>query len=367
MSGVARSGRLGALVLAALLGGCAMPGWVPFVGKPAPRRGDAAVARRPEADAPARPRPAAEEAPPRTLPLDDTVADRVVAIVNNDAITLGELQESIVGFRRENRQASISDEEIAKEFLARLIDTRLQLQEADRDKVVVEDSEVEEELADRIKKLPGVLSRQDFEEMLKAQGMTMESVKKRLRESLRQAKIIRRKVTLRVSVTDQEIDRYLEQNRAKLETGLAYHARHILIVPEESGDRDVAWEAARIKAELLRSQVQAGADFAELAKQHSRDATARDGGDLGTLKRGELAADIEAEILKLQPGEMSPPFRSSLGYHLFRLETKESLEGDGLVRARQQIRDILFREKYDARLDAWLKEMKQRAVIEVRM
>jgi peptidyl-prolyl cis-trans isomerase SurA len=180
-------------------------------------------------------------------------------------------------------------------------------------------------------------------------------------------KVIRRKVALRVSVTDQEIAQYLEANRTRLETGLSYHAAHILVVPEEGRSEDAAWEAARIKAELLRTQLLEGADFATLARQHSKDASARDGGDLGTLKRGELSQEIETQILALEPGGISRPYRSPLGYHLFRLESKETLEGEGLARAKQQIRDILFREKYEARLATWLKELKQRAIIEVRM
>src|SRR5207253_6350769 len=135
----------------------------------------------------------------------------------------------------------------------------------------------------------------------------------------------------------------LEANRGKLETGLSYHARHVLIPPDV--DNDTGWEAARIKAAMLRAQLAGGADFTELARQHSRDASAKDGGDLGSLKRGELAQDVEAAILALRPGEMSKPFRSALGYHVFRLESKEGLEGEGLARIRQQIRDILFREK----------------------
>ena len=177
----------------------------------------------------------------------------------------------------------------------------------------------------------------------------------------------RRITYLRVSVTDQEIERYFEENRARLETGLSYHARHILVVPEEGQPADAAWEQARIKAELIRSQLADGADFAAIARQYSKDASARDGGDLGTLKRGELSQEIEAQILALEPGGVSAPYRSSLGYHLFKLESKESLEGEGLVRVKQQIREILFREKYETRLDAWLKEIKQRAIIEVRM
>jgi parvulin-like peptidyl-prolyl isomerase len=208
----------------------------------------------------------------------------------------------------------------------------------------------------------------EFERMVKDQGVNLDAVKKRLRDSLRVQKVIRRKVALRVSVTDQEIVQYLEENRAKLETGLSYHARHILLVPEEGTADDAAWEAARIRAEVLFTQLtEAGADFAEMARQHSKDASARDGGDLGALKRGELSQEIESAILALAPGAVSRPFRSPLGYHIFKLESKDSLEGDGLVRVKQQIRDILFREKYETRLDAWLKEIKQRAIIEVRM
>ena len=118
---------------------------------------------------------------------------------------------------------------------------------------------------------------------------------------------------------------------------------------------------------MIRAELVGGTDFLEMAKQHSRDASAKDGGDLGNLKRGELAVDVETAILALRPGEISPPFRSSLGYHVFRLESKEGLEGEGVVRIRQQIRDILFRQKYETRQEAWLKEIKQRAIIEVRM
>lgn len=358
---ISRSAAL--LLLAALAGGCAVPGWVPWLGTKGASPGPpvAATPKSPDVMQPG-------DVRLRPVTVDDSVTDRVIAVVNNDAITLGELQETILAFRQESRQRSGStDEELAKQLLPRMIDSRLQLQEAEREKIVVEEAEVNEELSERVKTTYGAKSIEEFERVLKEQGVTMEAIKKRLRDSLRVQKIIRRKVALRVSVTDQEIVRYLEENRAKLETGLSYHARHILIVPEAGAAADAAWEAARIKAELIRTQLQDGADFGEMARQHSKDASARDGGDLGTLKRGELSLEIETAILKLEPGGISAPYRSPLGYHVFKLDSKDSLEGDGLVRVKQQIRDILFREKYETRLDAWLKEIKQRAIIEVRM
>jgi len=351
-------------LLTLALAGCSVPQWMPLIGE------QQQIVK----DEPPKPAPPTSPVPVRlsnsgekATPPDDRVTDRVLAIVNNDAITLSEIQEAIAVYKYENRDRATSEssDQLVQQFLTRMIDSRLQVQEAEREKIVIEESEIDEELADRIKKM-NMKSKEEFEAALKAQGIPMTAIRKRIADELRRGRIVSRKVRLRVSVTEEEVTQYLEANRPKLETGLSYHARHILILPE-TGAEDAAWENARIRAEMLRSQLLEGADFAELAKQHSRDATAKDGGDLGPLKRGELAQDIETQILKLSPGQVSTPYRSALGYHIFRLESKETLEGEGLARVRAQIREILFREKFDTRLDAWLKEIKQRAVIDVRL
>jgi len=354
----------GPAALTLTLAGCSVPQWMPFIGE------QQQIVK----DEPPKPAPATSSVPVRlsstgekATPPDDRVTDRVLAIVNNDAITLSEIQEAIAVYKYENRDraGAESSDQLVQQFLTRMIDSRLQVQEAEREKIVIEESEIDEELADRIKKM-NMKSKEEFEAAVKAQGIPMSAIRKRIGDELRRGRIVSRKVRLRVSVTEEEVTQYLEANRPKLETGLSYHARHILILPE-IGAEDATWENARIRAEMLRSQLLEGADFAELAKQHSRDATAKDGGDLGPLKRGELAQDIETQILKLSPGQISTPYRSTLGYHIFRLESKETLEGEGLARVRAQIREILFREKFDTRLDAWLKEIKQRAVIDVRL
>jgi parvulin-like peptidyl-prolyl isomerase len=343
------------------LAGCAMPGWVPFVGKASNPKAQAQWPPRDARAAVPMDRAAERRAP--SGPVDDSIADRVVAVVNNDAITWAELLEAIAVYRQENRQRSeLDDDELARRFLNRLIETRLQLQEA-KD-IAVDDAEVADELTDIMKKV-GATSEEELEAMVRAQGLSMEALQQRTRERLRVAKVVRRKVALRVSVMESEIDSYLEQNRQKLETGLTYHARHILVVPD--GSAEPAWEAARERAEALYAELAGGADFAEIARTHSGDATAADGGDLGTLKRGELTPDIEALIVALGPGDVSRPYRSSLGWHIFRLEDKELLDGDALQRMRQQIREVLLREKYEARFDAWLNELKRRAIIDIRL
>ncbi|MFQ5828572.1 MAG: peptidylprolyl isomerase [Candidatus Methylomirabilia bacterium] len=349
---------VGGFLVAVLLGGC---GWL-FGGK-TPKAGSA-LNTSPEPG----PRELFAALPSQAGPaLDsDEVVDRVVAVVNNEAITLTDLLEGVAYFLYEApRAVSPSQERTLKErILQRMVERRLQLQEAQREGVMVEETEVTGRLAEVMKRM-GVKSSEEMEEIVAAQGLTIEAVRKRLREQIMVQKVIRRKVALRVSVTESEIDRYLEENRDKLETGLTFQARHIMIVP--AARTESGWEAARAQAEEIWAMVQDGKDFSELARNYSMDPSAREGGDLGVLKQGELAPEIEARVIGLEPEEVTPPFRTDLGYHLFRLEWKESLTGEALEQTKRQIRDILFRQKYEARLKEWLEEIKRRAVIEIRL
>jgi peptidyl-prolyl cis-trans isomerase SurA len=371
--------RLPAAVLAAALvlvvSGCAIPAWVPLIGSQKPpaagKTGDADETPQPAAKPRRSSEPATGTLPAaKAEPLPDSgeVMDRVICVVNNDAITLFELEETEARYLYENKENPPEGEArkaLRHRLLDRIIENRIQLQQAEREKIVVEDSEIAEQV-DEIKKKLGAKSPLEFEEMLKSQGLTLEGVRKRIKDQIMVQRLMRRKVGLRVTVTEQEIDKYLEDNREKLEVGLSFEARHILFLPKPP-DSEEAWEAARRKSEQVYALLIEGQRFSELAKTYSEDASGKDGGSLGRLKRGELAPDIEQAILKLEPGQFSSPFRSKVGYHLFQLDSKESLTGEALVQARNQIRDILYRQKYDARMQEWVADMKQRAVIDIRM
>jgi len=358
-------GRLAlAAVLAAAVAGCSIPSWVPLVGKekrPAPSAAATTAA------SPAPP-PAPSKAEPQRLPDSQAVMDRVICVVNNDAITLYELDEAEAHYLYETKQQEMSEEarrQLRDKLLQGIIENRIQLQQAEREKITAEDSEVQDQINEIMKKV-NVSTPQQFEEVLKQQGLSMDGLKKRVRDQILVQRLTRRKVALRISVTEEEIDRYLVANRAKLETGLTFEARHILFLPD-AGKGEEGWEDARRRAQQVYGLVLEGQDFAELARKYSEDPSAKDGGSLGTLKRGELTPEIEQAILRLKPGETSTPIRSQVGYHLFRLDAKETLSGEALAQARSQIRDILYREKYDARLKEWLTEIRQRSLIEIRL
>ena len=295
------------------------------------------------------------------------VTDRVVAVVNQEAITLMDLLETIQ-FLIQQGAGEIKPGEEAKvqtEMLRQLIDRRLKVQEALKEKFTVADDEIKEAI-DEMTKRSNAKSREEFERLLKQQGLTMEAVRKGVREQLLEQKILRRKVSARFSVTDQEVEAYFNENREKLETGLGYYAKHIVIVPN-SPDDEQRGEAARVKAEEVWAKLRAGEDFAELAREYSQDSTAKEGGDLGPLKRGELDPEFESQILRLNPGEFSTPIKTRIGYQIFKLESKEVLSGEALSQALQQVRAILQREKYQNRLEAWMDDLRKKAIIEIRL
>src|SRR2546428_3152862 len=132
----------------------------------------------------------------------------------------------------------------------------------------------------------------------------------------------RRRAALRVSGTEQEGGRILRHTGEKRGGVRSQESRHILFLPE-AGKGEEGWEAARQKAVQVYALLLEGQDFGELAKKYSEDASGKDGGSLGSLKRGELAPDIEAAVLKLDAGQFSSPLRAQVGYHLFRLDAKE--------------------------------------------
>ncbi|HLC40997.1 MAG TPA: SurA N-terminal domain-containing protein, partial [Methylomirabilota bacterium] len=246
------------IALALLLSGCGT--WGRLFGKSDP------AASQPQAlpESPRDRSPARVESPPPGAQEEaaqqprGALTDRVVAVVNQEAITLMDLLETIQFLLQQSGGDIKPGEEtkIRAQVLDQLIERRLQVQEAMKEKFTVADEEIKE-MIDEMMKRTTAKSREEFEEVLKQQGLAMEAVRKGARDQLLAQKIIRRKVSARFSVTDQEVDAYFNENRGKLETGLPYHARHILLPPEPS-DSEAGWEAARAAADEVWEKIRAG-------------------------------------------------------------------------------------------------------------
>lgn len=140
------------------------------------------------------------------------------------------------------------------------------------------------------------------------------------------------------------------------------HARHILV----RTDQITSDEQAEQRLRILRDRLLAGESFQELARRHSDDASAPQGGDLGWLSPGETVPAFEQVMNNLQPGEISEPFRSPFGWHIIEvLERRNQDMGDEYQR--MQARQILFQRRIEPAVDQWLNELYGKAYVENRL
>lgn len=141
-----------------------------------------------------------------------------------------------------------------------------------------------------------------------------------------------------------------------------YNVRHILIMPSETVTD--AQAEARIKD--IYQQLQDGADFAELAKQESDDAVSGSaGGDLGWVRRGQMVPAFEQAMLAARVGELKGPFRSRFGWHILQVIEKGQKDIGDEVKA-NQARQSIYMRKFDVELQAWLREVRDEAFVELK-
>ena len=146
-------------------------------------------------------------------------------------------------------------------------------------------------------------------------------------------------------ISDAEIELYYSQNQYRFEQPERVKLRHILFMTTDNSEEET--EEARRKAEEVLQQLRAGADFEELAKEHSEDpGNADNGGDLGWVTRGDMVPAFEDAGFALQIGELSAaPVKTDFGYHLIRLDDRQSGSIKPLSEVREVIRDDLVAER----------------------
>ncbi len=190
--------------------------------------------------------------------------------------------------------------------LDNMIDDMLVVQDAAKEGVAVTDAELDADMQKIISSLGG---QGKFDEQLKLAGQTLD-----------EARAMERMQMLYLKMRDRVV--------GSLQTAEQVHARHILVNSQAT-------------AQALLAQIQAGADFGQVAQQSSQDAVTRaNGGDLGWFARGTLPAkEVEDAAFALQPGQISGVVQSAFGYHIVQVLERDpvrKLEGDQFVKVQQQ-------------------------------
>jgi peptidyl-prolyl cis-trans isomerase SurA len=298
------------------------------------------------------------------------VVDKVVAVVNDDVITLSELQKEgrplIQRIRDDLRgDARATQMQITqRQILDALILRRLQLQEARKERVVVEESEVTATIG-QVKRQSGFTSDAELTAALAEENLTLEEFKTKVWEQLVVDRLLTRKVRTSVVISEEEITEYYRRHGGDARQHPSVRIRHILVsLPEEPTPAVVA--QARERAQEALAQLKAGVDFALVAARYSDGAAARDGGNLGMIQKGELTPALEAVAFSLPRGGVSDVIQTGAGLNILKVE--ERTEGDvPIAEVRDQARQRLFAEKLTQRMNAYLAELKQKAYIDVRL
>ncbi len=260
------------------------------------------------------------------------VVEKIVAVVGESPILLSEVDEA-VAFARAAGDTS-SEEDLRRRTLQQLVEDRVVVETARREGVEAPPREVEEEAARREKELRDQFADPtEFAEQLRREGLT-EAQFTRLQEEMARDQILARRFleTVRsswtITVTDAEIDSFYEENRAQLPVEPErVKLCHVLI---RFGEDPSEVDSVIARARDLRRRAEAGEDFIALAREYSDGPAASRGGDLGFLERGQVLPEFEEVAFALAPGEVGGPVRTSLGYHVVKVDEVR----DDRVRAR---------------------------------
>jgi peptidyl-prolyl cis-trans isomerase SurA len=299
------------------------------------------------------------------------LVDRVAAVVNNDIITLSEVEARVAPDLQKLRGESdlakrgAMRAELVKRGLELLIGEKLMETQVRELNIEVADSEIELGMDD-VKKQNNITSEQ-FEQLLGQEGYTLASYKSFMRKHLSRLKLVNLKVRAKVKISDEDLKAEYARWSHDEANEFEVHARHLLVqVAAKATPEQV--EAARVKAVALMEEARRpGTNFAELAKKKSEGPSAADGGDLGFFRRGVMVAEFEKAAFTLPVGGISDPIRTKFGWHVLKVEEHKALAAPPLEEVKDQLRERMLRGQLEKYTDQYVQELRAAAVVDVKI
>ncbi len=297
------------------------------------------------------------------------VVDRIVAVVNQEIITLSEV-ERVIGPLKEAIEAENHLErrdrlnELCRMALEKLIEEKLIDQEAKRLGIKASPKEIEgtiEEIKQR-----NAASQEDLEKALARDGLTFEVFKKEIEKKIIRTKIVQWAVKVETNVPEKELKVFYQKHPDRYRTEESYRPGHILFkVPKDATPEEV--REIRKKCQKVYEKLKAGEDFGELALLYSEDLSSKDRGDLGYFKKGELLPAFEKEALRLKVGEVSGIVRTDFGFHIIKLLDRKGGIPLPYEEVREKVRQDYLEREFEKGLKQFLSKLREKSVIEIKL
>ena len=297
------------------------------------------------------------------------VVDRIVAVVNNEIITLYELNQSFAPYVSNIKALNYPPEkerqtlfQVRQDILDKLIESMLADQQVKRDRITVSQKEINRAI-ERIKE-----QRQFTDEQLRrglaSQGMTMEEYRQEIEEQIRRTKLVNREVKAKIVITKEDIKEYYESHREKYAGEKKYYLWNMFIkVSSNSGSSQR--NKARNRMEALLSQLKQGRSFESLVDELKQSTSAIQGTDLGLYRLDELSEQLRQVVKKMKTGEFSTVLDANFGFQILYVQKIDESQNQPLAAVESEIEELLYTEFVDNKYQEWLEELRARSHIRI--
>jgi peptidyl-prolyl cis-trans isomerase SurA len=315
--------------------------------------------------APAGPAIPAMPTPPAITP-NGTVVEDVVVRVNDQIISMSDVERSEEQLAAEEQQSQASPAEVAerqKNMLRDMIDQQLLLSKG-KELGINPDAEVIRRL-DEIRKQNHFDTMEDLEKAARAQGASFEDFKAGIRNSVITQQVVRDEVGRRLQPTQAQEQAYYDAHKQEfLQPEQVKLAEILVATPADATDAQVA--AAQAKANDLAAKIKGGASFADVAKASSDGTTAAQGGELGEFKRGALAKVLEDQTFSLPVGGTTAPIRTRQGFVILKVLAHQQAGIPPMKDVEGELQQAVYQEQMQPALRAYLTKLREEAYVDIR-
>jgi peptidyl-prolyl cis-trans isomerase SurA len=294
------------------------------------------------------------------------VIDRIVATVNGDVITLLDLYKAeapVFGKILLPDQYNIKspqDRAMERELLNNLIEERLLLQRAKEKGISFSTAEVDAAIGNILKDKN--LTEEMMAQALTLRGLTMVDYRDRIGKQITISKLITSEARFRAAITPQDVSAYYQKHLQEYTTSERVKIRHLLVLKDGPDDQE-----ARARIDKAAAALAAGADFQQVAEEYSQDSSLQKGQISGYIQRGDTLPELEAVMFSLQTGQVSPVIESKAGFHLLKIESRDTTSTRSLEESTPEITNKLMEEKYSSSFKAFIEELKRDSAIDIKL
>jgi len=300
---------------------------------------------------------------------DAVVVDRIVAIVNDDLITLFDLNQNFQPFEANVKALGYAPEreretlfKLRSDLLKQLVERKLVDQVIKKNNIEVSEQEIDSTL-ERIKETRS-LTDADLRAGLKEQGLTLEEYRKNLKQQILRNKLVDREIKSKIVITQDEIKEYYDAHREKYAGEVKYHLWNIhMRIPEFASES--AKRLALEKIEAVLTELKQGRPFESIAAEDQGSPAGPRGADLGLFKLDELSPELRDAVKGMKAGDFSPILKTDMAYQIIYVQKIVETESKTLEAVKSEIHEILYNEASNNKFHTWLEDLRKRSHIKI--